>query len=247
MRKYMTPPDNQSLNEAEDTTLPVPEVISQEARDDTLAVPGFLSRIASSDAQVSHQETTSTSTISSPPAGLQGSLMPEAAEEATRKRNAKTIQIAGKVVLLKDLTFADGDGKRIHWREMANKKGITHAAAYGRITSQNWDHESDLIKALSMPTRGKGQPQEREDGNSGAIHTETPEPQPRQSEVQTAVISTNVTDDLATQLSKIDKAVQAARIVNGLDLDPDIREQLFVTALKAAMATMQKVLDAIEK
>jgi hypothetical protein len=242
----MRPTDNQSLNEAEDTTLRVPAVISQQAQDDTLADPGFLSRIASPETQIPHQETTSLSlsTISSPPPGLQGSLMPEATEEATRKRNAKTIQIAGKAVLVKDLTFADGDGKRIHWKEMANKKGITHAAAYGRITSQDWDHESDLIKALSMPTRGRGQPQERENGNSGATHTET-QPQPRQSEVQT-VVSTNITDDLGTQLSKIERAVQAARIVNGLDLDPDIREQLFVTALKAAMETMQKMLDAIE-
>jgi len=170
--------------------------------------------------------------------------MPGTSEDATRKRNAKTIQIAGNVLLVKDLTFADGDGKRIHWKEMANKKGITHATAYGRITSQNWDHESDLIEALSMPTRGKGQPQEPEHSNGGAIHTESPEPQHHQSEVQTAATSTD--DDMATQLSKIEKAVQAARIVNGLDLDPDIREQLFVTALKAAMATMQKVLHSIE-
>ena len=212
----------------------------------SVAVPGFLSRIASSETPVSHQETISTTTTSSQLPGPQGSLMPEATEEAARKRNAKTIQIAGKVLLVRDLTFADGDGKRIHWKEMANKRGITHAAAYGRITSQNWNHESDIIKALSMPIRGKGQPQEREDGNSGAIHTETPEPQPRHSQVQAAVISASMTDGLATQLSKIDKAVQAACVVNGLDLDPDIRTQLFVTALKAAMATMQNVLDAIE-
>ena len=170
--------------------------------------------------------------------------MPGTSEETTRKRSAKTIQIAGNVLLVKDLTFADGDGKRIHWKEMANKNGITHATAYGRITSQNWDHESDLIEALSMPTRGKGQPQESEHSNGGAIHTESPESQHHQSEVQTAATRTD--DDMATQLSKIEKAVQAARIVNGLDLDPDIREQLFVTALKAAMATMQKVLDSIE-
>jgi hypothetical protein len=168
-------------------------------------------------------------------------------EEATRKRNTKTVQIAGNVLPVKDLTFADGDGKRIHWKEMANKKGITHATAYGRITSQNWDHESDLIKALSMPTRGKGQSQESENGDGSAIHTEAPEPQHHQSEVQTAAASINMLDDMAAQLSKIEKAVQAARIVNGLDLDPDIRVQLFVTALKAAMATMQKVLDSIEK
>jgi hypothetical protein len=242
----MIPTDYQSRNEAEDTAPSIPEGISQEPRDDTLAVPGFLSRIASSETQVPRQEATSASTMPAPPSGLQGSLMPEATEEATRKRNAKTIQIAGNVVLVKDLTFADGDGNRIHWKEMANKKGITHAAAYGRITSQNWDHESDLIKALSTPPRAKAQPQERDNENDGAIHTETPESQQRQSEVRTAVISTYMTDDVATQLSKIEKAVQAARIVNGLDLDSDIRAQLFATALKAAMATMQKVLDTIE-
>jgi hypothetical protein len=240
----MMPTDNQSMNEVEDTTLSVPEVISQEGRDDTLAVPGFLSRIAPSETEVSHQETTSASTMPAPPSGLQGPLMPEVTEEATRKRNAKTIKIAGNVVLVKDLTFADVDGNRIHWKEMANKKGITHATAYGRITSQSWDHESDLIKALSMPTRAKGQGQERDNENDGAIHTETPEPQ--QSEIRTVVISTDMTEDVATQLSKIEKAVQAARIVNGLDLDSDIREQLLATALKAAMATMQKALDTIK-
>jgi hypothetical protein len=211
--------------------------------------------LASPATQDPRQETTSTSMpLSSPPA-LQGSPTSETIEEATRKRNTKTVLIAGNMLRVKDLTFADGDGKRIHWKEMANKKGITHATAYGRITSQNWDNESNLIKALSMPTRGKGQSQESENGNdngndngddSGAIHTEAPEPQHRQSEVQTAAISTNMPDDMTDQLSKVDKAIQAARIVNGLDLDSDIREQFFVTALKAATATMQKVLESIE-
>jgi hypothetical protein len=236
--------DDKALNETEDTMLPVSEMTAQEAQDADLALPGFFSRTASPAPQDPDRETTSTSTSLSPPPVLQGSPMPETSEEATRKRNSKTVQIAGNVLLVKDLTFADGDGKRIHWKEMANKKGITHATAYGRITSQNWDHESDLIEALSMPIRGKGQPQESEHSNGGAIHTESPESQHHQSEVQTAVTGTD--DDMATQLSKIEKAVQAARIVNGLDLDPDIREQLFVTALKAAMATMQKVLDSIE-
>jgi hypothetical protein len=239
----MTSTDNKPQNETEATTLPIQEMTSEEAQDADLPLPGFHLRTGSPATQDRHQETTLTSTplSSSTP---QESSMPGTSEEATRKRNAKTIQIAGNVLLVKDLTFADGDGKRIHWKEMANKKGITHATAYGRITSQNWDHESDLIEALSMPTRGKGQPQEPEHGNGGAIHTESPEPQHHQSEVQTAATSTD--DDMATQLSKIEKAVQAARIVNGLDLDPDIREQLFVTALKAAMATMQKVLHSIE-
>ena len=234
--------DDNTLSETEDTVLPVSKMTAQEAQDADLALPGFFSRTASPAEQDADQETTSTS-LSSPPA-LQGSPMPETSEEATRKRNSKTVQIAGNVLLVKDLTFADRDGKRVHWKEMANKKGITHATAYGRITSQNWDHESDLIKALSMPTRGKGQPQECENSNSG-IHTEAPEH--HHSEVQTTADNTNIPDDMAAQLSKIEKAVQAARIVNGLDLDPDIREQLFVTALKAAMATMQKVLDSIEK
>jgi len=234
----MTSTDNNRQNETEATTLPIQEMTAEEAQDADLPLPGFLLRTATQDL---HQETTLTSTpLSSPPP--RESSMP--AEEATRKRSAKTIQIAGNVLLVKDLTFADGDGKRIHWKEMANKKGITHATAYGRITSQNWDHESDLIEALSMPTRGKGQPQESEHSNDVAIHTESPEPQHHPSEVQTAAASTD--GDMATQLSKIEKAVQAARIVNGLDLDPDIREQLFVTALKAAMATMQKALDSIE-
>jgi hypothetical protein len=98
-----------------------------------------------------------------------------------------------------------------------------------------------------MPTRGKGQSQESENGNGGAIHTESPEPQHHQSEVQTGTTNANMADDMAAQLSKIEKAVQAARVVNGLDLDSDIRGQLFVTALKAEMATMQKVLDSIER
>jgi hypothetical protein len=241
----MTSTDDKALNETEDTTLRVPEMAAQEAQDADLALPGLL--LASPATQDSHQETTSTSTSLSPPPTLQDSPTPETTEEATRKRNAKTVQIAGNVLLVKDLTFADADGKRIHWKEMANKKGITHATAYGRITSQNWDHESDLIKALSMPTRGRGHAQEYENGNGGAIHTESPEPQHHQSEVQTAAIRANMPDDMADQLSKIEKAVQAARIVNGLDLDPDIRGQLFVTALKAAMATMQKVLDSTQK
>jgi len=242
----MTSTDDKALNETEDTTLRVLEMAAPEAQDADLALPGFL--LTSPATQDPYQEAISTSTSLSPPPALQASPVPETTEEATRKRNAKTVQIAGNALLVKDLTVADADGKRIHWKEMANKKGITHATAYGRITSQNWDHESDLIKALSMPTRGKGQPQECENGNgSGAIHTETPEPQHPQSEVQTAAISTNMPDDMAAQLSKVEKAVQAARIVNGLDLDPDIRKQLFVTALKAAMATMQKVLDPIEK
>ena len=242
----MASTDNNPENETEATTLPIQEMTAEEAQDADLPLPGFLLRTASPAAQDLHQETTLTSTpLSSPPP--QESSMPGTSEETTRKRSAKTIQIAGNLLLVKDLTFADGDGKRIHWKEMANKKGITHATAYGRITSQNWDHESDLIKALSMPTRGKGQPQECENSNGGAIHTKAPEPQHHQSEVQTTADNTNIPDDMAGQLSKIEKAVQAARIVNGLDLDPDIREQLFVTALKAAMATMQKVLDSIEK
>ena len=238
----MTSTDNNPQNETEATTLPIQEMTAEEAQDADLPLPGFLLRTASPVTQDLHQETTLTSTpLSSPPP--QESSMPGTSEDATRKRNAKTIQIAGNVLLVKDLTFADGDGKRIHWKEMANKKGITHATAYGRITSQNWDHESDLIEALSMPTRGKGQPQESAHSNGGAIHTESPESQHHQSEVQTAA---STDGDMATQLSKIEKAVQAARIVNRLDLDPDIREQLFVTALKAAMATMQKVLDSID-
>jgi hypothetical protein len=227
--------------------LPVSEMTAQEAQDADHALPGFFPRTASPAAQDPDQETTPTSTSLSLPPVLQGSPTPETSEEATRKRNSKTAQIAGNVLLVKDLSFADGDGKRIHWKEMANKKDITHATAYGRITSQNWDHESDLIKALSMPTRGKGQPQECENSNGGAVHTEAPEPPHHQSEVQTNADNTNIPDDMAAPLSKIEKAVQAARIVNGLDLDPDIREQLFVTALKAAMTTMQKVLDSIEK
>jgi hypothetical protein len=228
----MTSTGNQTQNGTEDATQ---EMTAQEGQDTDLALPGFL--LASPATQDPHEETISPSTPQDSPT----------TEEATRKRNAKTVQIAGNVLLVKDLTFADADGKRIHWKEMANKKGITHATAYGRITSQNWDHESDLIKALSMPTRGKGHAQETEHGNgSGAIHTESFEPQHYQSEVQTAATSTNMPDDVADQLSKIEKAVQAARIVNGLDLDPDIREQLFVTALKAAMSTMQKMLDSIE-
>ena len=239
----MTSTDNNPQNETEATTLPIQEMTAEEAQHADLPLPGFLLRTASPATQDLHQETTLTSTpLSSPP--LQESSMPGTFDETTRKRSAKTIQIAGNLLLVKDLTFADGDGKRIHWKEMANKKGITHATAYGRITSQNWDHESDLIEALSMPTRGKGQPQESEHSNGGAIHTESPESQHHQPEVQTAATRTD--DDMATQLSKIEKAVQAARIVNRLDLDPDIREQLFVTALKAAMATMQKVLDSIE-
>ena len=242
----MTSTDNNPQNETEATTLPIQEMTAEEAQDADLPLPGFLLRTASPVTQDLHQETTLTPTPLSSPTP-QESSMPGTSEDATRKRNAKTIQIAGNVLLVKDLTFADGDGKRIHWKEMANKNGITHATAYGRITSQNWDHESDLIEALSMPTRGKGQPQECENGNgSGAIHTEMPDPQHPQSEVQTAAIITNMPDDMAAQLSKVEKAVQAARIVNGLDLDPDIREQLFVTALKAAMATMQKVLDSID-
>ena len=239
----MTSTDNNPQNETEATTLPIQEMTAEEAQDADLPLPGFLLPTASPATQDLHQETTLTST---PLSSLtpQESSMPGTSEDATRKRNAKTIQIAGNVLLVKDLTFADGDGKRIHWKEMANKKGITHATAYGRITSQNWDHESDLIEALSMPTRGKGQPQESEHSNGGATHTESPEPQHHRSEVQTAATSTD--GDMATQLSKIEKAVQAARIVNGLDLDPDIREQLFVTALKAAMATMQKALDSID-
>src|SRR6516225_1224284 len=238
----MTSTDNNPQNETEATTLPIQEMTAEEAQDADLPLPGFLLRTASPATQDLHQESTLTSTPLSSPTP-QESSMPGTFDETTRKRSAKTIQIAGNVLLVKDLTFADGDGKRIHWKEMANKKGITHATAYGRITSQNWDHESDLIEALSMPTRGKGQPQESEH-NAGAIHTESPEPQHHQSEVQAAATSTD--GNMATQLSKIEKAVQAARIVNGLDLDPDIREQLFVTALKAAMATMQKVLDSIE-
>jgi hypothetical protein len=241
----MTSTDDKAVNETEDTTLRVPEMAAQEAQDADLALPGLL--LASPATQDLHQETMSTSTPLSLPPTQQASPMPETTEEATRKRNAKTVQIAGNVILVKDLTLADGDDKRVHWKEMANKKGITHATAYGRITSQNWDHESDLIKALSMPTRGKGHAQEYENGNGGAIHNESPEPQHHQSEVQTAAIRANMPDDMADQLSKIEKAVQAARIVNGLDLDPDIRGQLFVTALKAAMATMQKVLDSTEK
>jgi hypothetical protein len=235
--------DNNPQNETEATTLPIQGTSAEEAQDADLPLAGFLLRTASPVTQDLHQETTLTSTpLSSPPP--QESSMPGTSEETTRKRSAKTIQIAGNLLLVKDLTFADGDGKRIHWKEMANKKGITHATAYGRITSQNWDHESDLIEALSTPARGKGQPQESEHSNGGAIHTESPESQHHQPEVQTAATRTD--DDMATQLSKIEKAVQAARIVNGLDLDPDIKEQLFVTALKAAMATMQKVLDSIE-
>jgi len=237
--------DDKALNETEDTMLPVSEMTAQAAQDADHALPGFFSRTASPAAQDADQETTSTSTSLSPQPALQGSPMAETSEEATRKRNSKTVQIAGNVLLVKDLMFADGDGKRIHWKEMANKKGITHATAYGRITSQNWDHESDLIKALSMPTRGKGQPQECENSNGGAVHTEAPEPQHHQSEVQ--ITAGMIPDDMAGQLLKIEKAVQAARMVNGLDLDADIREQLFVTALKAAMATMQKVLASIEK
>jgi hypothetical protein len=239
----MTSTDNKPQSETEATTLPIQEMAAEETQDADLPLPGFLLRTGPPATQDLHQETTLTSTPLSSPTPQEYSML-GTSEEATRKRNAKTIQIAGNVLLVKDLTFADGDGKRIHWKEMANKKGITHATAYGRITSQNWDHERDLIEALSMPTRGKGQPQESEHSNSGAIHTESPEPQHHQSEVQSAATSTD--DDIATQLSKIEKAVQAARIVNGLDLDPDIREQLFVTALKAAMATMQKVLHSIE-
>jgi hypothetical protein len=242
----MTSTDNQTQNGTEDATLPIQEMAAGEAQDVDLALPDLLSRTASLATQDPHQETTSTSTPVSSPTP-QESSMPGTSEEATRKRNAKTVQIAGNALLVKDLTVADGDGKRIHWKEMADKKGITHATAYGRITSQNWDHESDLIKALSMPTRGKGHAQEYENGNGGAIHTESPEPQHHQSEVQTAAIRANMPDDITDQLSKIEKAVQAARIVNGLDLDPGIRGQLFVTALKAAMATMQKVLDSTEK
>lgn len=242
----MTSTDDKALNETEDSTLP-PQMTAQEAQDADLALPGFLSRTASPSVQDPDQERTSISTSLSSRPAPQSSQMSETTEEATRKRNAKTVQIAGNVLLVKDLTFADGDGKRIHWKEMANKKGITHATAYGRITSQNWDHESDLIKALSMPTRGKGQPQECEHSNGGAIHTESLAARHHQSEVQTAASNTSIPDDVAAQLSKVEKAVQAAGIVNNLDLDPDIREQLFVTALKAAMATMQRVLDSIEK
>src|SRR5215469_13734671 len=236
--------DNNPQNETEATTLPIQGTSAEEAQDADLPLPGFLLRTASPATQDLHQESTLTSApLSSPPP--QESSMPGTFDETTRKRSAKTIQIAGNVLLVKDLTFADGDGKRIHWKEMANKKGITHATAYGRITSQNWDHESDLIEALSMPTRGKGQPQECENNNGGAVHTEAPEPQHHQSEVQ--ITAGMIPDDMAGQLLKIEKAVQAARMVNGLDLDADIREQLFVTALKAAMATMQKVLASIEK
>jgi hypothetical protein len=240
----MTSTDSKPQNETEATTLLIQEITAEEAQDADLPLPGFRLRTGSLATQDFHQERTLTATSLSSPTHHE-SPMPGTSEEATRKRHAKTIQIAGNMLLVKDLTFADGDGKRIHWKEMANKKGITHATAYGRITSQNWDHESDLIEALSVPTRGKGQPQESEHSNGGAIHTESPEPQHHQSEAQTAATSTD--DDIATQLSKIEKAVQAARIVNGLDLDPNIREQLFVTALKAAMATMQKVLHSIEE
>jgi hypothetical protein len=241
----MTSTDTRAQDGAGDTTLPIQEMTAEEPQDADLSLPGLLLRTGSSDTLDPNQEITSASTsLSSPPP--QESSVSETSEETTRKRNTRTVQIAGNVLPVKDLTFADGDGKRIHWKEMANKKGITHATAYGRITSQNWDHESDLIKALSMPTRGKGQSQESENGNGGAIHTESPEPQDHPSEAQIAATGTNMPDDMAAQLSKIEKAVQAARIVNGLDLDPDIRKQLFVTALKAAMATMQKMLGSIE-
>jgi hypothetical protein len=242
----MTSTDNKPQNETEATTLPIQEMTVEEAQDADLPLPGFLLRTASPATQDLHQETTLTSTPLSSPTP-QESSMPGTSEEATRKRNAKTIQIAGNVLLVKDLTFADGGGKRIHWKEMADKKGITHATAYGRIISQNWEHESDLVKALSMPARGKVQPQGCENGNgSGTIHTESPHH--HQPEVQNAATSTtNMPDGIAAHLSKIEKAVQAARIMNGLDLDPDIKQQLFVTALKAAMATIQKVLHSIEK